>query len=546
MRTDRPPSGRGEPAAALARALPLTVRLLLLSGAYFAAGKLGLSLALVHPSATAVWPPTGIALAGLLVFGTRAWPAVFAGAFLVNVTTAGSVATSIGIATGNTLEALLGAWLVMRFANGMNAFDRAADAFKFAILAGLASTTVSATFGVTSLALGSVARASDVLGPMWVTWWLGDLGGSLLVAPALILWSRGGLAWSPARAAEAAALLLSLVVLGWVVFGGILPVGLGGFPVAFVCLPPLIWAAFRFDQRMAAAASLTLATVAVWGTVREARLPEAENLNLLLLQLFLGVVAVTSLALAALVAERRHVEATIRAASERMRAAMTELEAFGHSISHDLRTPIGAVLNYAALIEQDSGRLEPEDARLLGRIRASAESAVRMLDQLVRYMWIERAGAEFENVDMTSIAREAFAELDAGREGNGGVRLALADLPAARGSPTLLLSVFRNLFSNSLKHTSGRPERRIEVAGVPGARENTYVVADNGPGFDPQLGESLYQPFFRAGQGKDGSGLGLAIVAKIVRRHGGRVWAESDGSNGARFCFTLPSGGGGE
>jgi signal transduction histidine kinase len=367
------------------------------------------------------------------------------------------------------------------------------------------------------------------------------------VAPALILWSRGGAPWSWTRAGEAFALLLTMSALGWVVFGGVLPEGLGGFPIAFVCLPPLIWAAFRFDQRMAAAASLTLAAVAVWGTVHAIRPPESENLTLLLLQMFLGVVAVTSLALAALVAERKRVESTIRAASEKMRAAMAELEAFSHSISHDLRSPIGAVINFAVLIEQDpAGKLEAEDMRLLGRIRASAESAVRMLDQLVRYMWIERAGAEFEDVDMTSIARQAFAELETGREGNGGVRLALSDLPAARGSPTLLMSVFRNLFSNSLKHTTGCVERRIEVAGVPGARENTYVVADNGAGFDPRLGESLYQPFFRAGAAKDGAGLGLAIVAKIVRRHGGRVWAESDGSSGARFCFTLPSDGGRE
>src|ERR1700756_5749924 len=96
----------------------------LLAIAYFIAGKLGLMLASLHASASPVWPPAGIALAAMLVFGYRVWPAIFVGAFLVNLTTAGNVATSVAIAAGNTLEALAGAWLVNRFADGVNAFGR--------------------------------------------------------------------------------------------------------------------------------------------------------------------------------------------------------------------------------------------------------------------------------------------------------------------------------------------------------------------------------------------------------------------------------------
>src|SRR5207249_4219314 len=155
---------------------------------YFIAGKLGLKLAVVNANATAVWPPTGIALAALLVFGYRVWPGIFLGAFLVNITTAGSVATTIGIATGNTLEGLLGAYLINRFANGRRALERSQDVFKFATLAALLSTTVSATFGVTSLCLGGYARWTDYE-PIWLTWWLGDVVGAFIVAPLLLLWS---------------------------------------------------------------------------------------------------------------------------------------------------------------------------------------------------------------------------------------------------------------------------------------------------------------------------------------------------------------------
>src|SRR3990170_5272817 len=153
--------------------------ILVLAFCYSCAGKFGLSLASVNPSASAVWPPSGIALAALLLWGYRLWPGIFLGAFLVNITTQGNVATTLGIASGNTLEALLGAWLVGRFANGAKAFERARNIFKFVLLAGLISTAVSATFGVTSLTLGGYSPW-DRYAAIWFTWWSGNIAGDLL------------------------------------------------------------------------------------------------------------------------------------------------------------------------------------------------------------------------------------------------------------------------------------------------------------------------------------------------------------------------------
>src|SRR6266704_6039486 len=161
--------------------------LALLAGVYFAVAKVGLMLAFVHPSATTVWPPTGLALAANLVLGYWVWPGVLVGAFLANVTTGGAIASSAGVAVGNTLEGFVGAYLVNRFARGRHAFERPQDMLRFAVLAGMVSTAVSATIGVTSLALGGVARWTDY-GPIWLTWWMGDAGGALVVAPLLILW----------------------------------------------------------------------------------------------------------------------------------------------------------------------------------------------------------------------------------------------------------------------------------------------------------------------------------------------------------------------
>src|SRR5205823_7139622 len=120
---------------------------------YFVAGKLGLEVAYVHPSATAVWPPSGLTLAAFLLAGYEVWPAILLGAFLANITTAGSVATSAAIAAGNMLEGLVGAYLVNRFARGHRACERARDVFKLAGLAALGSTAISATAGVAALSL---------------------------------------------------------------------------------------------------------------------------------------------------------------------------------------------------------------------------------------------------------------------------------------------------------------------------------------------------------------------------------------------------------
>src|ERR1041384_1994999 len=168
--------------------LPDLVRVVALAAVYCCTAKLGLRLAFLNASATAVWPPTGIALAAFLIFGVRVWPAVFCAAFLANVTTAGSIATSLGIASGNTLEGVLGAYLVTRFAHGRYACDRAADVFKLIVFA-LLATSVSATVGITSLAAGGYAPRAD-LGSIWLTWWLGDSVGGVLFGPPGHLWSR--------------------------------------------------------------------------------------------------------------------------------------------------------------------------------------------------------------------------------------------------------------------------------------------------------------------------------------------------------------------
>src|SRR5436190_7609533 len=163
--------------------------ILYLAAAYFFCGAFGLSFASINKSATPIWPPAGLALAILILKGRELWPGVFLGAFLINISTQGTVWTSLGIALGNTLEAYSGAWLVSHYAGGERAFDRIPNIFGLAFLAGIMSTAVSATFGVTTLCLGGLAPWGQY-SVLWITWWLGDMVSVLSVAPLLMLWLR--------------------------------------------------------------------------------------------------------------------------------------------------------------------------------------------------------------------------------------------------------------------------------------------------------------------------------------------------------------------
>jgi integral membrane sensor domain MASE1 len=251
---------------------------------YFVAGKLGLRLASVNASASAVWPCTGIALASLLTFGYRIWPAILVGAFLVNLTTAGSAATSVGIAVGNTLEGVVGCYLISRFARGKQAFEQAQDIFKFGLLAGVVSTTISATFGVTSLALGGFADWTRY-GSIWCTWWLGDAVGAVVLTPFLLLWKENPrVQWTREQFPELVFLFLGLCFTGWVVFGGRFHSVLKNYPLEYLCIPFLVWAAFRYGRSKAATAVCVLSAMATWGTLHGFGpfLTDSQNTSLLL------------------------------------------------------------------------------------------------------------------------------------------------------------------------------------------------------------------------------------------------------------------------
>lgn len=527
--------------AAALRLNPLGIVVLVLL--YCAAGKIGLAMASVHASASPVWAPTGIAMAAFLLYGRAVWPTILLGAFLVNITTAGTAATSLGIAIGNTLEGLLAGLLVQRYAGGARVFDRPQDVFKFVALAAAGCTALSATIGVTSLALGGAAAWADFW-TIWRTWWLGDATGALLVTPLVVLWVRKPRpGWSGRQAAEAAALLVVLVAVGSLVFRHAPVAGGSAPPLMFLALPPLIWAAFRFGPRETVAAACLLSGIAVWGTLRQAGpFPEgALNESLLLLQVFLAVKSVTAVVLAALVAEHRRAHAALAARGAELTRSNTELEQFAYSASHDLREPLRMVISFLQLIEQRyRGRL---DADADDFIRLAVDGAKRMqalIEDLLAYSRAGRSAAD----TMTESARaldEALANLGTAlRESRA--RVTRGVLPPVAVDGTRLVQLFQNLVGNAIKYR-GDAEPEIHVDAARRGEQWLLTVRDNGIGIAPDYQEKIFGMFQRlhSRERYPGTGMGLPICRRIVEAAGGRIWMESAPGKGAIFFFTLPA-----
>src|SRR6267378_268529 len=284
-----------------------------LAAVYYLAARLGLRFAYINSSVTTVWPPAGIALAAFVLLGYRVWPAILGAAFLANVTTTGTLLPSIGIAIGNTAEGLLGAYLVNRFARGGRVFDRVRDILRFTALAALVSTTVSASIGIASLAVGGLVSWHDAP-RVWLTWWLGDAVGDIVIAPALILWIgvKPAPGWSGRQTLEAIAAALITGLVTFAIFGGLFPTR--HYSITVLLWPVLIWVAFRFGPRETATAILFVSIIAILRTLHGfgpyGDLSPGESLTLL--QVWTGITAVTSLVLAAVVAGQRDIQGTWR------------------------------------------------------------------------------------------------------------------------------------------------------------------------------------------------------------------------------------------
>ena len=520
---------------------------IILTVLYFVAAKLSLKLAYLHASASPVWPPAGIALAAIILLGSRFWPAIFAGAFLVNLTTAGNLFTSLGIAAGNTLEAIIGAWLIHRLAGGAQVFERAQNVFKFALLV-LISTLVSPTIGLTSLALAGFADWANY-SAIWLTWWLGDATGDFIVAPLLILWySAPPRRWHRAALLEVILLFLLLFFLGQVVFGGWLPISAQNYPIAFICGPIVIWTAFRFTPRETATGIFILSALAVWGTLRGYGpfAMENDNRSLLTLQASTAILIITAMALAAGMAERRRAEAAIEQQRAAVEAANLTKDNFLAMLSHELRTPLTPVL--AALDTLRTESTPPDELkRTLEMMRRNIELESQLIDDLLDLTRItkDKLQLQFESVDAHQAIANVF-EICASEAKTKQLQVRF-DLRAGdfhvMADPAKFQQIIWNLVKNAIKFTGENGVITISSANhLP--KVLTIGVSDTGIGIEPEIMQRIFNPFEQGERSFQrrfgGLGLGLTISKSLAQAHGASLIAKSEGRDrGTTFLLTI-------
>ncbi|TMF19144.1 MAG: hypothetical protein E6I35_04185 [Chloroflexi bacterium] len=509
--------------------------------AYWLAAMVSLRLALVHGQVTPIWPPTGIALVAILVFGRRVWPSIVLGALAVNLPIGPSPLGAAVIAAGNTLAPLTAAAFLKRIGFRIE-LDRLRDAAALIVLGALVAMTISATVGTSVLALSGTVPTGSFL-PTWAVWWTGDAMGVLLVAPLLL--SLLPHARSPAlalrTAAELAGLLVGVGLLTFVLFQNRLR-------LEYLVFPLIMLAAWRFRLRGAAPAALIASGVAIWAAVQGSGPFGTDTLiqKMITLQAFNVCVALTSLVLTALLEARDRGDEMRRLYVAADAASQTK-SAFLNNAAHELLTPLTVLAGYLSLLADGSVGSPPEAWKApLGILMAKTRELERIVRDLMTASRLEILPPRLERevIDLREVIKGAV-ERARPRADLLGAELTV-DLPddpvPVVADQESLGRVLDDLLNNALTYTIRPPRLWIGISA--GSRRAIVRVEDNGVGISFEERERVFDRLYRVADPQivvPGIGLGLYISRQLVESYGGTLAVESSTPGmGSVFALTLP------
>jgi len=560
---------------------------------YYITAKLGQYLAIPPGFITPVYPPSGIALATILLLGSRVWWGIWLGA-LVAATWAlwantnilpMSIVSGLGIATGSVLQAMVGAFLIRRLIGPRHIFSKASNVSRFTGIE-LLSCMVSPTFGSTTMYLCGFIEGKNYV-VSWLTFWLGDAIGVLVVAPLLLFWIEHwfrrqrksalqptGLAhrgrWSTRSLFEVGIWAGTLLCVGMVAFGY-------GYPVEYLLIPLLVWAAFRSEQRFAMIAIVLVAALAIGGAIRGTSSFNRSTLNetLLLLQAFIGTITVTTLILSAVILEREQVKAHLEEANEELEFKVEERTAalkqskdaaevasrakseFLANMSHELRTPLNGILGYAQILSrsQEWGEKERKGVNI---IYQCGSHLLTLINDVLDISKIEACKLELSPhpVHLPALLQGIAEMIDirAQQKGIEFVYLPDANLPeGVEIDEKRLRQVLINLLGNAVKFTDqGKVTFKIErldqpdqLSDRPAKPERVHLrfqISDTGIGMSSEVLEKIFQPFEQVSNHKrnsEGTGLGLAISQTIAQLMDSQIHVQSELGVGSTFIFEV-------
>jgi signal transduction histidine kinase len=544
-------------------------RLALFALVYGASTWVGMGLTAPGEHISAMWPSCGVALAALLLSRFRDWPALLLVALVVKplcyapgqVPSLGSFAFS----AANALEALVGALLLRRYVGFRPTLERVRDVLALGVVGALLSPVLSATPGVTLLALhGKLPWAEWA--SQWRVYWVGNAMGVLLVAPALLSWAtRGREGWSHARQGELAALLGTLGLTMHLAFLWV-PLDADIYhPVSYLALPFILWAALRFESRGTAAALLALASVVILHTLAGHGPfatgqpgPGASGERVVFLQTFLAALASSGLLLAAALGERRHAQEKVSNLNRELSQSLAELaaaqQALVHrerlaalgemsvSVAHEVRNPLAVIANAVAALTRLA---RPEDNSTAWELLGFMSEEVARLDQLVHGLldFARPQEPRLLTQPLGSVVEGALQAALRSVPGSSRVRVTRAVEPELPDSPLdaqLLHLALSNLFTNALQAMpqGGSLHVKLHREVREGQLLARLAITDSGPGIPPEVLARVFEPFYTTRAA--GTGLGLAIVRRIVDAHQGEVRVLSAVGQGTTVVVSLP------
>jgi signal transduction histidine kinase len=521
--------------------LSVVLQLAVVTLAYWLAASVSLRLALVHGQVTPIWPPTGIALVAILVFGRRVWPAVFLAALAVNLPIGPSPFGAAFIAAGNTLAPLTAAALLKR-AGFRIELDRLRDAAAIIVLGALVGMTISATVGTSVLVLWA-GLPLDSFWSTWAVWWAGDAMGVLLVAPFILSLLPNAKAPAPTlrTTAELAALLLLIGIVTFVLFQNSLR-------LEYLVFPLITLAAWRFRLRGAAPAALVASGVAIWAAVQGTGPFADENLfqKMVTLQVFNIFLALTSFVLAAFIEARTRAEEMTRLYVSATAASQTK-SSFLNMAAHELRTPLTVFAGYLSLLSGGSLGKPPNawvtPINILMQKTGEMERIVSDLQNASRLEVID-SNLGREVIDLRKVVEDAVERAGPRAEllrAEVVVNLPPGPVPI-EADEDHLGRVMDDLMNNAFTYTIRTPRLAIRLSTR--SRKAILRVEDNGVGIPADERERVFDRLYRVVDPQvivPGIGLGLYICRQLAQSYGGSLVVESSTrGKGSVFALALP------